>query len=697
MFHETGPAYTTAQLQQWAALMAIRPPSYGPGGGLTEVHHGPHHVGRGTAEDPLRLAPADVARLDALHDAQRETVEWTLNLAIHDDGILPSPDSIGYANQVVRSRTGFGAPNLVYGSIDPDPPVWTVGTERWRILAVNQLARGDHAVGIVLGAPPAERVARASAPLAVGVAERWVSVPGVQIAATRNTTYTIRVPDAQAGTTDLTVEAATLRDLIAGATDADATAPGTFVLLEDTAAGRWRAGRSAANVLLLAVSATGAPNVAVLADDGPIAGEAAEIPADWDWQIGDLVLRRRDAAEIYGRRGVAGGESSESARELRWTGIPAGTLAVGETTLRALGPALDASGGGAGGQQSPASGAGVHVGDDPPASPEEGALWSDTSAGNALKRYDGAAWVAVATVPELNNAVAGLALTIQGGIEQVIRRATFARAWIRAGTEAAALAGTGAATWTNSGPGTPPTGAHWSLSDVPAGAGHVYELTAQVSPTAGHGTAWTFGTWAALQITATNTQYSVDGSTAWHTARAQADRYERHFIGGAWGPAIPLYAADELVWANLVSTDIYHATTHWLPPIALIDLPARMLFENFNLMRIYMETRVAGGRVVAGDAVVNPDFFLSAPYADRATATPQPEFYWQIRLNAAGLSAITGGLFHGNGPSANGEDAGLTLQWIRPPSPSHAGEAASLRVVYLKNLSTTYRLSIEAI
>ena len=289
-------------------------------------------------------------------------------------------------------------------------------------------------------------------------------------------------------------------------------------------------------------------------------------------------------------------------------------------------------------------------------------------------------------------------LAIDNTVRSLFRRAQWARAWIRAADAATALAGVAAATWTNQGAGTPPTGASWDIGTVASSAIPLWELTALVSPTAGDPDDWTFGTWGALHVTAVNTQYSADGATGWHAApRVGGDRYERHFTGGAWGPAVPLYAADELVWANLISTDIYHATTHWLPPIALIDLPARMQFDSLNLMRIRMETRVAGGRVVAGDAVVNPDFFLSAPYADRATATPQPEFYWQIRLNAAGLSAITGGLHHGNGPAANGEDAGLTLQWIRPPSPSHAGEAASLRVVYLKNLRTTYRLMIEAL
>lgn len=314
-----------------------------PGGTavLNTVATGRHIVGDGSAGDPLDLAPTDVARIDALHDPLREEVEWTLTLASHDDGITPSPDTIGYAHQISASRAGFAAPNLVYGAISPQPPVWTVGADSWRILSVYQVQRGDHAIGISFGAPATERVARGAAALAVGAADRWVAVPGVTIPASRNTVFTVRVPGPRAGTVDLTVESATLRALTAAAAGGDATTEDAFVLMADSAAGRWRAGRTPANGLLLAVSATGAPDVAVLADDGAPAAEAAELPIDWDWRIGDdLILRRRDATETYGRRAVVAGQSSESVRTLEWTGHPGDALAVGDTTLHALGPAV---------------------------------------------------------------------------------------------------------------------------------------------------------------------------------------------------------------------------------------------------------------------------------------------------------------------------------------------------------------------
>ena len=309
--------------------------------GPTAIRTGDHIVGDGSADNPIDLAPTDVARSDALHDPLREEVEWALTLASHDDGIAPSPDTIGYARQISASRAGFGAPNLVYGSISPNPAIWTVGADSWRILAIYQVQRGDHAIGISFGAPATERVARAPAALAVGAADRWVAVPGVSVPAARNTVFTVRVPGPRAGTVDLTVESTTLRALTAAAAGGDATTEDTFILLADSAAGRWRAGRTPANGLLLAVSATGAPDVAVLADDGAPAAEAAELPIDWDFRVGDdLILRRRDATETYGRRAVVAGQSSESVRTLEWTGHPGDALAVGDTTLHALGPAV---------------------------------------------------------------------------------------------------------------------------------------------------------------------------------------------------------------------------------------------------------------------------------------------------------------------------------------------------------------------
>ena len=354
---------------------------------------------------------------------------------------------------------------------------------------------------------------------------------------------------------------------------------------------------------------------------------------------------------------------------------------------------------GGGGQQSPGAGDGFTRGPIAPASPAEGEVWSDTTTGK-VRRYDGAAWVDLATE---SYADAGDLLTsaaLDNTLRSLFRRAQWVRAWIRAADASAALAGTGAATWTNQGAGTAPTGASWDGGAVPASAIPLWELTALVSPTPGDPDGWTFGAWTALHVTAVNTQFSVDGSSAWHEIRTGADRYERHFTGGAWGPAIPLYAAEELAWATLLSADVYQESRNVLTTGAqvLLDLPSAIEFTRLNLMRISLETRVSGVRVIGGSVIVDPLLFFSVSYADRADATPGSHEQWQVRIGGYGLGVIGGGVsFGSNAAYGAGSDTGMTLVWVRPNSASHAREAAHLRAVYVRSRGVTYRLKIEAI
>ena len=348
------------------------------------------------------------------------------------------------------------------------------------------------------------------------------------------------------------------------------------------------------------------------------------------------------------------------------------------------------------GQQSPGASDGFSRGPTAPDSPAEGAIWSDTTA-DELKRYDGSTWETLATRADVDAGDAVLNAALDGALTRAVRRAQWARAWIRAADQTAALAGVAAATWTNQGAGTVPTGAYWDIGAVPAGSDPLWELTALVTPTAGSSDAWTFGAWAALQITATNTQYSTDGSTSWHAVRAGADRYERHrMVGGGWGAAIPLYAADELVWTTLFQADIVHQTVNWLPEI-LIDLPSTVRLHSFALMRIRLETVVGGGRVLAGDCVFDPDIFVADAYANRAAVPVDLNFVWQLRLNAQGLGVLMGNLPHTTGAYADGANGGLSLVWIRPNAVSSATDAAHLRVIYLSNRGVTFRMRVEVI
>ena len=288
------------------------------------------------------------------------------------------------------------------------------------------------------------------------------------------------------------------------------------------------------------------------------------------------------------------------------------------------------------------------------------------------------------------------ALATDATLTSLVRRSQWARAWIRAADTATALAGTAAATWTNQGRGTPPTGAHWDPSQAPAGAGNLYELVALVSPRAGSTSDWTFGAWTALQLTATNTQYSVDGLTSWHAVRVEADRYERHRqVGGSWGAAIPLYAADELVWTTLLQQTFMHQTIHRLPGF-LWELPATIHFHRLHLMRIRLlaSTTVP---VLEGDVVINPDYFVSDRYEDRAASTIEAAYLWALQLNGRGLAVVKGDPGLGQGPSGDADNVGLALMWHRPSGVSSASEARYLRLVWQRNLAVNYRLTIEAI
>ena len=182
------------------------------------------------AKVELELDPVEIARLDRLHDDYRERITWNLTLAAYSDSLLPNPDSIGYARQIIGSTNG--QVNLSYGSITPSPAVLTIGDDSWRVINVQQLQHGSAAgtVEIRLGAP--------------------------------------------------------------------------------------------------------------LDNGAPPTANAAAFPEGWDWQIGDLILRRRDTSdEQYFPHAVANGETTESVRTFIWDTVPAGALTAGATTLQALGVA----------------------------------------------------------------------------------------------------------------------------------------------------------------------------------------------------------------------------------------------------------------------------------------------------------------------------------------------------------------------
>lgn len=685
-----------------------RPPSTpGRSSGLSAVAHGPHLAGDGTAASPLDLAAAAAARLDGLHDAMRERVgAWDMTAAAVRDGSIP-PQTTAYGYRNVTNDAPTDAPSLVTGAIAPAPPELRRGSDTWRIVALTQLTGGGRTVELILGAPSTDR--RVAAPTVdVAAADTWVAVPGVVVDAARLTTYTLRI----AGGAAQYVRADTLRALTAAAAGGDATAAGTSHAL----AGGYGLGLTATRGLLVAAgSAAGRVVVAVDADDGPSTAEAAEVPDDVDWRIGDTVLRTRDATRTYAPRSTLGGRHWESSRSLTWSDVPAGTIAAGTVEVTALGPSVEARG--------------VVVGDTAPDHPPLGLVWIDTSDEDdvVLRWWDGYSWDVVlqgglqygtrlpatpaggrlyvltaddgAHTEGLYAALdAGVWTRIGGGPAQsqqstILRPATWARAWIRAATEAAALAGVAAATWTDDGPGTPPTGAYWSLDDVPAGAARLYELVSLVS--AAHGP-WTFSPWSAIELTAENTQYSADGSTGWHAVRATEDRYERHRDAlGAWSAAIPLYAADEVVWSTIVSTVIQAVGTH--QPGVLIALPSQIALHRIALMRFRMRTETSGyAPVLESDLVIRPDWLTAALWSARASVTDDVHTLI-LTLEARGLGLVSAGFNLGAGPADSGGAAGLKLRLIRPAPPviSHSQDASHLAVYYAKNQTTRHVLQID--
>ena len=151
------------------------------------------------------------------------------------------------------------------------------------------------------------------------------------------------------------------------------------------------------------------------------------------------------------------------------------------------------------------------------------------------------------------------------------------------------------ATWTDAGYGTNPVSWYRSPADIPADfAGNLYQGIVMVSR--GPGGAWTFGTPTVVQASGYGVQFSVDGSTAWHAARAGADKYVRYrdAATGAWGVAVAITpAASEIFeW-----TQVFETAVNWTDNYAgaLITFPAIVDFDAVGMMRFYAELHDSSG------------------------------------------------------------------------------------------------------
>ena len=188
----------------------------------------------------------------------------------------------------------------------------------------------------------------------------------------------------------------------------------------------------------------------------------------------------------------------------------------------------------------------------------------------------------------------------------------------------------------------------------------------------------------------------MDGASAWHAVRVAEDRYERHRAAlGAWSAAIPLYAADEVVWSTIVSTVIQAVGTH--QPGVLIALPSQIALHRIALMRFRLRTETSGfAPVLESDLVIRPDWLTAALYATRASVIDDVHTLI-LTLEARGLGLVSAAFNLGTGPANNGGAAGLKLRFIRPAPPvvSHSQDVAHLAVYYAKNQTTRHVLQID--
>ena len=298
----------------------------------------------------------------------------------------------------------------------------------------------------------------------------------------------------------------------------------------------------------------------------------------------------------------------------------------------------------------------------------------------------------------------GLLTVLDASVSGLIRRPRTVTAWIRAADSTTALAGTSAATWTNAGSGSPPTGAHWNRANVPSGTGEIFELTAEVSPTPGSTSAWSFGTWDALQVTNTPVvmvQYSVDGSTAWHTVYVTQDRYERRRDPSTlqWGPAVPLFEADRLraTWQQLCSFEIYYTTSNWQE--MLVTLPTTVDLSTFTFLRCQMDIFTFSSVLVGKGATLLPPQLKTGAYSER---TGHPAFNADASV-VIGCSVSKGAyasMFDGVGGSGSSYDTSdprITGKFVRPSGSTDEHEAKYFRVYEVRNRYVRHHCRIEAL
>ena len=697
---------------------------------------------------------AESARVTALFDAHRAIrARWAVTLASYADGTFPDPDSVAYYRILLSSRDGTA--DLTAGSVDPDPPLFASadGSERWRLLSVRQLARG-HDVVLDFGAPPSARQARAQGALALQTT--FVAVAGVSVAGERLTNLTVRAPNAaDTGFESRSVAATALRTLNAAAPGEAPDNGNSIDLGAMGSTSRLFAGRTAGGGLLLAGLVAGAPSIGITADDGPPVAAAPALPAGVDFRVnlasGPLLLRQSEARQTYTPRAVAGGRTAESRRTLRWSGIPADTLAVGAVTLDVLDPGLDrarvlppvtAADAGrilratATGYElvTPAQGVGLHVGNAAPQAPADGTLWVDTRDSDypELRTWSGGSWDAVddhevhagPTLPRTPNIGNSWLLTATDGAhapgwyvcttsgtwtrvgetpsqsQQVgaVRAPRLVTLWRYAAAQPAdPYAGLAAGAYGDGGWIARPAG--WALTPTGAGArGAGESLWAATAYATWDAAAtpeprWTFGGAGVAIADAYSVQYSTDSDgRAAHAVPEAADEWYRRRdpVSGAWSAWRRIHAEpDPHDWTALIDgRSTYYATNYPGDAIAL-PAPVRLAGLREMMIECRIEERIgAVGERWRMSRQLGPYYDVAA-HAD-SSATFRAGISFQTDWDRNGEAKMTSGSIHLptlDGNASDGNRWGHYMQFRRGAA-DPAGTAS-----YLDVLATVVRQS----
>lgn len=254
-----------------------------------------------------------------------------------------------------------------------------------------------------------------------------------------------------------------------------------------------------------------------------------------------------------------------------------------------------------------------------------------------------------------------------------------------------ALAGVAAATWTDAGPGTAPTGAVWSRSALGAGADPVWELVSQVGWS---GAGWTFTGWSALREGGQSEQFSVDGASGWHSVFANADRWGRRRVAsGGWSAPYRLSHA-ALDWTLIGIWDWLVWDRFSVAPGAPFPctFPAAVDMSVVRDMRMRIEHR--SGTLLFGDLLFPPPPVGS--FANAASSAYEAGVTFQAGIDTTGRRDL-GFSWNALAVAETYENDAWVIRFAAKFSRGHsdgAGVARTLRLIRQNSWRRTVRIGL---